>query len=84
MAADGRFSIEDSARRWHALAERRLAAYIELYRSGRWRHYYRSREDFAARMLDVIKVVKAFQTLADAAPSRAAEALKEDVFRTAA
>ena len=82
MAAHSRFSIEASARQWHALAERRLAAYLELYRSGRWRHYYGSQEEFAARMLDVIKVAKAFQKLAGA-PEPALPDLRE-VFRTAA
>lgn len=62
--------VKDIARRWHALAERRLASYDELYRSGRWRHYYASQEEFAARMLDVIKVAKAYQNIAgDPAPA---------------
>lgn len=82
MASQSQFNIENSARRWHALAERRLASYIELYRSGRWQHYYRSREEFAARMLDVIKVAKAFQEMAGfpdvatAAPAPAVEAIR--------
>ncbi|MEJ2379037.1 MAG: hypothetical protein P8Y53_13560 [Pseudolabrys sp.] len=46
------------ARKWHALAPRRLLAYGGLYRSGRWRHYYITREQFAARMHDVIKAAK--------------------------
>ena len=66
MAAHSPFNIEMAARQWHALAERRLASYLELYRSGRWRHYYRSQDEFAARMLDVIKVAKIFQKLAGA------------------
>jgi hypothetical protein len=28
------------ARRWLALAERRQIDFLELYESGRWRHYY--------------------------------------------
>lgn len=62
-AGSDNFSLETATRRWHALAERRLADYAELYRSGRWRHYYRDREAFAARMLDVIKVARAFRRL---------------------
>jgi hypothetical protein len=82
MAALSRFSIEASARQWHALAERRLAAYSELYRSGRWQRYYKSEEEFAARMLDVIKVAKTFQKLAGAPEPVLLDV--EDVFRTAA
>jgi hypothetical protein len=61
--------FKDIACRWHALAERRLASYDELYRSGRWKHYYASQEEFAARMLDVIKAAKAYQEIVgDPAP----------------
>ena len=35
------------ASKWHALAQRRLLYYSELYRSGRWTHYYASRAQFA-------------------------------------
>lgn len=52
------------ARRWHDLAERRLACYEEIYRSGRWQHYFETREDFARRMLEVIAVAKNFRRLA--------------------
>jgi hypothetical protein len=55
--------LRDIARRWHALAERRLASYDELYRSGRWKHYYATQEEFATRMLDVIKAAKAYQKI---------------------
>ena len=48
---------------WHELAERRLAYYNELYRSGRWERYY-AKEHFALRMLDVIKAAKVWRDLA--------------------
>jgi uncharacterized repeat protein (TIGR03809 family) len=35
-----RKSFVDVARRWLLLAEKRRAHLIELYDSGRWRHYY--------------------------------------------
>jgi hypothetical protein len=54
------------SRNWHDLADRRLSYFIELYRSGRWQHYY-TQESFAVRMLDVIKVTKAWGELADRA-----------------
>jgi uncharacterized repeat protein (TIGR03809 family) len=31
---------DNIARKWLALAERRQADFVELYDSGRWRHYY--------------------------------------------
>jgi uncharacterized repeat protein (TIGR03809 family) len=53
------------ARRWHALAQRRLDYFPELYRSGRWRHYY-TEERLAERILDVIRAVKLWAELAQA------------------
>ena len=32
--------LENVARKWLALAERRYASFIELSDTGRWRHYY--------------------------------------------
>lgn len=55
--------LQDVTRRWQDLAERRLAYFLELYRSGRWQHYY-TREGFAKRMLDVIKAARAWGELA--------------------
>lgn len=51
------------ARRWRDLAERRRAYFIELYRSGRWRHYY-SEEQFTSRMRDVLRAAKTWDELA--------------------
>jgi hypothetical protein len=61
--------LKDIARRWHGLAERRLAYYDDLYRSGRWRRYYPTQEQFAARMLDVIRVARAYQKMVVDSPS---------------
>jgi len=33
-------ALEEVAQKWRALAERRCAHFLELRRSGRWRHYY--------------------------------------------
>lgn len=62
--AHGEQPFQNLASRWHALAERRLAHYHELLRSGRWRHYYASQEEFAARMIDVIEGAKVWADLA--------------------
>ena len=50
-----RLSIETS-RKWHALAERRRAYFVALYRSGRWRRYYRE-EAFLNHMREVMQGV---------------------------
>ena len=55
--------LEIIARQWHDLAERRLAHFSELYRSGRWTRYY-SKEHFALRMLNVITAAKIWRDLA--------------------
>ena len=62
--------LEKVTRKWLDLAERRLASYEELYRTGRWRHYYPTEELFAVRMLDVIKVVKTLRRAVEIAPQR--------------
>jgi uncharacterized repeat protein (TIGR03809 family) len=46
-------SIE-SARKWHALAERRRRHYVDLYRSERWRRYF-TEEAFLLLMRDAIQ-----------------------------
>jgi hypothetical protein len=75
LAGTVRFDI--IACKWHALARRRLLYYSELYRSGRWTHYFATREEFAARLLDVIKATQAWARLAGEQP--AARDGKEDL-----
>jgi hypothetical protein len=60
----GAARLDEIALKWRNLADRRLAYFTELYRSGRWKHYY-TRERFALRMLDVIKAAKVWGELAD-------------------
>ncbi|MGH6789687.1 MAG: TIGR03809 family protein [Pseudolabrys sp.] len=55
--------LESVARKWRDLAARRRAYFIELYRSGRWRHYY-SEEQFTSRMRDVLRAAKTWDELA--------------------
>lgn len=62
--------FERVTRQWLDLAERRLAYYDELYRSGRWTLYYPTEEQFAVRMLDVIKVVKTLRRVVQPVPER--------------
>ena len=57
--------FDSIARKWCDLAQRRLDYYVELYRSGRWRHYY-TEQALALRMLDVIKAARLWAELAPA------------------
>jgi hypothetical protein len=66
-ALQGEPRLDVIARKWHELAERRLAYFTELYRSGRWSHYY-TQELFAVRMLDVIRAAKVWADLAGMQP----------------
>ncbi|MEJ2624852.1 MAG: hypothetical protein P8Z80_10015 [Pseudolabrys sp.] len=67
-ATQGGQPFDDLSRRWHDLADRRLAYFTELHRSGRWRLYYRTKQQFAIRMLDVIQAAKVWAELAGRAP----------------
>lgn len=69
-AGDNALRLERVTRKWLDLAERRLAYYDELYRSGRWTLYFRTKDHFAVRMLDVIKVVKVLQRVAQQIPEK--------------
>lgn len=60
--------LEKVTRKWLDLAERRLAYYDELYRTGRWALYYPTQEQFAVRMLDAIKAVKTIRRAVEPAP----------------
>ena len=74
--AQGQPPFDAIARKWCDLAQRRLDYYVELYRSGRWRHYY-TEETLALRMLDVIKAARAWAELAPAREN--ANAAKDDL-----
>ena len=63
QALPSRPRLDEIALKWHDLAQRRLDYYTELYRSGRWQHYY-TQERFAVRMLDVINAAKKWRELA--------------------
>lgn len=67
-AGQGGHPFDDLSRRWHDLADRRLAYFAELHRSGRWRLYYRTEQQFAVRMLEVIRAAKIWAELAGREP----------------
>jgi hypothetical protein len=62
--ATGVARLDEISLKWRALADRRLAYFTELYRSGRWKRYYTT-QDFAVRMRDVIRAAKLWRDLAD-------------------
>jgi uncharacterized repeat protein (TIGR03809 family) len=53
----------DVAQKWRDLAERRRAHFVELYRSGRWKHYY-TEEQFLVHMREVIRAAEVWADLA--------------------
>jgi uncharacterized repeat protein (TIGR03809 family) len=52
------------AAKWRALADRRCAHFVELFCSGRWKHYY-SEEQFVVRLREVIRAAETWAKLAD-------------------
>jgi uncharacterized repeat protein (TIGR03809 family) len=72
QALPSRPRFDEIALKWHDLAQRRLDYYTELYRSGRWRHYY-TQERFAVRMLDVINAARKWRELAGVPHAEPAE-----------
>jgi uncharacterized repeat protein (TIGR03809 family) len=56
------------AQKWRALAERRRADFVELYRSGRWKRYY-TRDQFAVRLRDAMDAADTWAKLAPKAHS---------------
>ncbi len=67
-AGQGGPRFNSLSRRWHDLAERRLAYFVELYHTGRWRLYYATEERFATHMLDVIRSARIWARLAGREP----------------
>lgn len=63
---------EDVTRKWHALAEKRRAHFIELYDSGRWRRYY-GESEFVAQMRDVVRLAETWARLSGAPTQAPAE-----------
>lgn len=80
-AGNTKFRLEEIAHQWLGLAERRLAYYQELYRSGRWTLYYPTQERYASRMLDAIRAATTFRDISaktKAQVDRVAELSKEE------
>ena len=56
-------ALDEVAHKWRALAERRKAHFLELYHSGRWKHYY-GEEQFLNCMRDAIKLSERWAEIA--------------------
>ena len=67
-AGQGGPRFDELSCRWHDLAERRLAHFVGLHHSGRWRLYYATEERFATHMLDVIRAARIWARLAGREP----------------
>lgn len=75
--------LEAAALKWRALAERRRDHHIELYRTGRWRHYYTDQQ-FLIEMRTAIALAQRWARIAPRPEERAAaDAMTLDRARTA-
>jgi hypothetical protein len=57
----GGVRLDQIAKKWHALAQRRLAHVRELERSGRWKHFY-SEEQFSSYLRETERVADLRET----------------------
>ena len=64
---------DDIARRWLALVERRQQHFIELSKTGRWRHYY-THAEFLDEMRKVLRVRDQWAAIAGELPHDAVAA----------
>jgi uncharacterized repeat protein (TIGR03809 family) len=56
-------ALDQVAQKWRDLADRRRAHFVELYHSGRWKHYY-SEEQFLHRMREAIRATESWALIA--------------------
>ena len=64
---------ERTAMRWRSLAEKRRDHHFELYRSGRWAHYY-TEETFLTEMRKAVALAERWVEIAPTRQERAAPA----------
>jgi uncharacterized repeat protein (TIGR03809 family) len=56
-------ALDAVALKWRSLAERRRAHFIELYQTGRWKHYY-SEERFLHHMREAVRMTERWAKIA--------------------
>ena len=80
-------ALDQVAQKWRDLADRRRAHFVELYHSGRWKHYY-TEERFLHRMREAIRAAESWALIAprpaDAAAAEQAASGPSEAPRTAA
>jgi uncharacterized repeat protein (TIGR03809 family) len=54
---------ERIALKWRDIAERRRAHHLDLYKSGRWQHYYTD-EEFLAEMRQAVAIAERWAKIA--------------------
>jgi uncharacterized repeat protein (TIGR03809 family) len=73
LAPNDRVAQNDRvAHKWRDLADRRREHFTDMYRSGRWKHYYTEGE-FLERMREAISAADVWRRLAPDARPEAAE-----------
>jgi uncharacterized repeat protein (TIGR03809 family) len=55
--------LVEVAHKWRRLAERRRAHFVELFHSGRWKHYY-TEEQFLNYMREAIRLTERWSVIA--------------------
>jgi uncharacterized repeat protein (TIGR03809 family) len=55
--------LDDLGQRWRVLAERRRAHFIDLFNSGRWKHYY-SEQQFLLQLREAIQLSERWAMIA--------------------
>jgi len=61
-------ALEQTSRKWRALADRRCADLAELFQSGRWKRYY-TEEQFLHRLRDAIRASERWAEIAPVLPA---------------
>ena len=56
-------ALDKVAHKWRRLAERRRAHFVELFHSGRWKHYY-TEERFLLSMREAIRATERWALIA--------------------
>jgi uncharacterized repeat protein (TIGR03809 family) len=56
-------ALVEVSHKWRELAERRRAHFVELYHSGRWKHYY-GEEQFLRSLREAIKMSERWSEIA--------------------
>jgi uncharacterized repeat protein (TIGR03809 family) len=64
-------ALQEVAHKWRRLAEKRRAYFVELYHTGRWKHYF-SEEQFLSSLRDAIRASERWAEIAPFPPREAA------------